>query len=203
MDLKLLVELSSRFVTKLFAEELSLQLRFHSTYHTSNVVLAAQEIGIREGLTTEEINLVAIAAWFHDTGYTKAYIGHEQLSASIARDFLTDHGLDADRIENITSCILATLFPQSPNNKLQMVLCDADFYHFSKVDYPKFESCLRREWEICLNMHYADEQWDALNLEMLTNHEYFTGYGKTILQSRKQLNIDRLKLAIDNKDHNL
>jgi len=65
-------------------------------------------------------------------------------------------------------------------------LCDADFYHFSRANYPAFEASLRREWKICLNVHYTDEQWNALNLDMLTNHEYFTGYGKTILQQRKQ-----------------
>ena len=195
MDLKYLVELSSKFVTALFADELSLQLSFHSAYHTGNVVIAAKEIGVNIGLSPEELDLVTIAAWFHDTGYTKRYAGHEQLSVNIAMDFLADSGLDAQYIEKITSCILATTFPQSPKNVMEMVLCDADFYHFSRANYPKFEASLRREWEICLNVHYTDEQWNALNLDMLTNHEYFTGYGKTVLQSRKRFNIDRLKLA--------
>lgn len=198
MDLKSLVELSSKFVTALFADELSLQLSFHSANHTGNVVIAAKEIGIKIGLSKEELDLVAIAAWFHDTGYTKGYAGHEQLSVSIARDFLADNGLDAKHIEKITSCILATTFPQNPKNALEMVLCDADFYHFSRTNYPKFESSLRREWETCLNIHYTDEQWNALNLEMLTNHEYFTVYGKTVLQTRKQKNIETLKNIIGN-----
>ena len=49
MDLKFLVELSSKFVTALFADELSLQLSFHSANHTGNVVAAAKEIGIKVG----------------------------------------------------------------------------------------------------------------------------------------------------------
>lgn len=196
MDLKFLVELSSKFVTTLFVDELNLQLSFHSAYHTGNVVIAAQEIGIKVGLSPEELDLVTIAAWFHDTGYTKGYVGHEQLSVNIARDFLADNGLDAQRIEKITSCILATRFPQSPNNTLEMVLCDADFYHFSRTNYPRFEASLRKEWTTCLNLHYTDEQWNALNLQMLINHGYFTTYGKTVLQERKQKNIDNLKNVI-------
>lgn len=203
MDLKSLVELSSKFVNSLFADELSLQLSFHSTYHTQNVVIAAQEIGVNVGLSPEELDLVAIAAWFHDTGYTKGYIGHEQTSVNIARDFLTDSGLDALRIDRITSGILATIFPQHPNNKLEMVLCDADLYHFSKTNYPKLEVSLRREWEICLNLYYTDEQWNSLNLDMLTTHEYFTVYGKTILQQSKQKNIDQLKMMIEQGNQNL
>lgn len=196
MKLDTLVELSSRFVTSLFASELSLQLSFHSARHTGNVVLAAREIGLNTGLSSEELDLVTIAAWFHDTGYTKGYAGHEQLSINIARDFLTDNGLDAQRTEMITSCILATMFPQQPKNKLDMVLCDADFYHFSRSSYPRFEALLRREWEVCLNMHYTDDQWNAINLEMLTNHEYFTSYGKTVLQAGKEQHINNLKNAI-------
>ncbi|RZM26599.1 MAG: HD domain-containing protein [Pedobacter sp.] len=196
MDLKFLVELSSKFVTTLF-DELSLQLSFHSAHHTGNVVIAAQEIGAKVGLSSEELDLVTTAAWFHDTGYTKGYAGHEQLSVNIAKDFLADIGLDALYIEQITSCILATTFPQSPKNILEMVLCDADFHHFSRANYPTFEASLRREWETCLNIHYTTEQWNALNLGMLSNHEYFTSYGKTILQQRKQKNIDNLENALN------
>jgi predicted metal-dependent HD superfamily phosphohydrolase len=196
MNLNHLVELSSKFVTVLFANELSSQLGFHTAHHTGNVVIAAQEIGIQEGLPLEELNLVAIAAWFHDTGYTKEYAGHEQLSITIARNFLADQELDVQRIERITSCILATIFPQRPKNTLEMVLCDADFYHFSRPDYPKIEQSLRKEWETCLNLYYTDEQWNALNLEMLTRHEYFTNYGKTVLQLGKFKNIDILRQII-------
>jgi len=53
------------------------------------VVLAAQEIGIKVGLSTEELNLLAITAWFHDTGYTRGYVGHEhKLSQMILLRFL-------------------------------------------------------------------------------------------------------------------
>ncbi len=201
MDFNPLVDLSREFVTTLFSNELSLQLSFHSADHTANVVIAAQEIGIQAGLSPEDLDLVSIAAWFHDTGYTKGYLGHEQLSVNIARDFLANNSLDTLHIGQITSCILSTLFPQRPKNTLEMVLCDADFYHFSRTNYQTFETLLRKEWKICLNRNYTDEQWNALNLEMLTNHEYFTDYGKTVLQTRKQKNIDNLKKTI--KDHSL
>ena len=193
MNLNNLVDLSSRFVTTLFADELSEQLCFHSAFHTGNVVIAAREIGLQAGISPEELDLVAIAAWFHDTGYTKTYVGHELLSATIARDFLVENGLDAERIEKVTSCILATIFPQQPKTKVEMVLCDADFYHLSRADYAKFEKSLRKEWETCLNLYYTNEQWNELNLEMLTTHEYFTAYGRTVLQEGKAKNIAKLK----------
>lgn len=196
MDLNHIVSLSSGFVTRLFANELSLQLSFHSAYHTENVVTAAYEIGLHTEISTEELHLLMLAAWFHDTGYTKGYAGHELLSIAIAKNFLIEGGLDVESIGKVSACIMATRFPQQPTNLIEMVLCDADFYHFSRSDYTNFERSLRKEWETCLNLHYTDEQWNLLNFEMLTTHKYFTNYGKTVLQERKQKNIDRLKQLI-------
>jgi len=196
MNLSRIVGLSSSFVINLFAGRLSPQLGFHNANHTENVVTAVQEIGLKVGISPDELDLITIAAWFHDTGYTKCYAGHEQLSAAIARDFLLENELDTVQIERITSCILATTFPQKPKNSFEMVLCDADFYHFSRPDYAKFEKSLRREWATCLNLYYTDEQWNMLNLEMLSSHVYFTSYGKIVLQERKQKNIDQLRQLI-------
>lgn len=76
---------------------------------------------------------------------------------------------------------------------MEVVLCDADFYHLSRAHYTKFEKSLRKERETCLNLYYTNEPWNALNLEMLTTHEYFTTYGKTVLQDGKAKNIAKLK----------
>lgn len=189
MDLDHLIDLSGDYVTELFKKKLNTSLSFHTIDHTRNVVSASHEIGIHAGLSQEEIQLLTISAWFHDTGYTMAYAGHEMESVKIARDFLIGNGLDTERIEKICSCVLATSFPQNPKSRIEMVLCDADFFHFSRTDYAEFESSLRIEWETILNRHYTNEQWNSINLAMLINHHYFTDFGRTVLQERKQHNI--------------
>lgn len=73
-----------------------------------------------------------------------------------------------------------------------MVICDADFYHFSLNDYQDYADRLKGEWEENLGLVYTDLAWDTLNLEMLSRHEYFTAYGKKILQEKKMLNIKKL-----------
>ena len=113
-----------------------------------------------------------------------AYAGHEMESVKIARDFLIGNGLDAERIEKICLCVLATIFPQNPKSRMEMVLCDADFFHFSRTDYAGFESSLRIEWETILNRYYTNEQWNSINLAMLINHHYFTDFGRTVLQEK-------------------
>jgi hypothetical protein len=62
--------------------------------------------------------------------------------------------------------------------------------HFALENYRDFANDLRREWEVQLDKHYSDEEWRSLNLRILQQHQYFTEYGKTILQNTKQKNID-------------
>lgn len=192
MDSVGLIEAVAQFVGKLLKEELDSKLYFHNQNHTMNVVNAVRKIGENTNLTAEELLIVEVAAWFHDVGYIKQYKGHEQVSIKIAQQFLKELRMDSAFINNVVSCISATEYPQSPKNKMEMVLCDADFYHLAQQDYNKFESALRLEWEELLNIVYQEQEWNQMNLRMLMSHDYFTIYGKEKLQPLKDNNIQKL-----------
>jgi predicted metal-dependent HD superfamily phosphohydrolase len=196
MEFKDLVIAVSQFVTKLLKEKLSSQLYFHNELHTSYIVTAAQEIGSQSGLTAQEMEIVILAAWFHDTGYTEAYKDHELISIEIATQFLADLGMANEKIADIRSCILATRYPQKPVNLMEMVICDADFYHFSSDRYTDFAVALKKEWEEIIGLTYTQNQWDSINLEMLQFHHYFTPYAHLNLQPKKEENIKKLTALI-------
>lgn len=177
-------------------EKLNPKLYFHNELHTAYVVTAAQEIGSNSGLNVEEMEIVMLAAWFHDTGYTEAYKDHELISIEIATQFLANLGIASEKIADVRSCILATRYPQKPVNLMEMVICDADFYHFSSDRYIDFASALKKEWEETIGLTYTQHQWDSINLEMLQFHHYFTPYSKVNLQSKKEENIKKLTAFI-------
>jgi len=182
---------------KYFAEErlknrLSQKMYFHNLEHTLLVVYGAESISRQVGLSETDRLVVLLAAFLHDLGYTEKYIGHEEASAAIAVDFLLANGLNQERIELVRGCIMATRFPQNPKNELEMVICDADFYHFSLNDYQDYADRLKAEWEENLGLVYTDMAWNILNMEMLRRHEYFTSYGKKTLQEKKMRNIEKL-----------
>lgn len=91
------------------------------------------------------------------------------------------------------ACIGATRFPQNPKSIEEEVLTDADLYHFTKPDYPKYEQRLRKEFKIYLGRTYTDKEWAETNYTLLKSHSYYTPYGKTVLQKFKEVNIERLK----------
>ncbi|WP_184550644.1 hypothetical protein [Mucilaginibacter sp. FT3.2] len=135
------------------------------------------------------MDILLVSAWFHDSGYLFTYRGHEDAGMAIAGTFLIQHQVSRDFMNEVFACIEATKMPQLPKNILQEIICDADLYHFSSPDYPIYAEKLRREWAEWLDKHFSDKDWNELNWSVMRHHQYFTNYGKTILQAKKQKNM--------------
>ena len=142
---------SSAFVSATLMP-LSALYKFHSLEHTRGVVRAARIIGRASQLTAEQLDAVMIAAWFHDIGYVDGVDGHEERSASIAAKMLTVWVATGKKIADVSRSILATRFPQNPNDILGMVLCDADLSHLASARYGVHMSNLRKEQEAALGI---------------------------------------------------
>ena len=192
MPLKNVILEETETYVRLLCKLLPAHLYFHSLNHTEEVVNAVNEIGSAEGLDQERLTILAIAAWFHDTGYCFAYKGHEEKSKELAWEFLSGKNYDPGNIELVLKYISATLYPQQPKSLEEKIICDADFYHFSCRDYVEHEKKLRKEWKFYLGKVYTDEEWLQENCHMLQQHIYFTDYGKKVLQPKKETNLRRI-----------
>lgn len=192
MALYKLVRQAAKFSKTLINNQLPSNMRFHNLLHTEYVVNAATTIGRHYRISDHDMAIIKTAAWFHDTGYCYVYNGHEDSSIGIAATFLKQENCNGQFIDEVTGCIAATKVPQSPQNLLQQIMCDADMSHLADDDYLAYASRLRTEWELALNKLYSDERWRQINLDMLIQHKYFTDYGKIVLQERKLINIDKL-----------
>ena len=78
------------YVRDFLHKQLPENREYHDSEHTVRVVAAAEDIGRAEGLSEEEIEILKLAAWFHDTGHSKTEDGHEEVSAQFAEDFLSE-----------------------------------------------------------------------------------------------------------------
>lgn len=188
-----IVQKAAAYVKVLLKSSLPVNMHFHNLQHTQYVVDAAVEIAKQSGLNRDQTTIVKVAAWFHDTGYLYHYKGHEDTSIVIAGTFLMQHHYGNDFIQQVWDCIEATKVPQSPKNLTQQVICDADMRHFAAENYQDFARNLKAEWEDQLDKRYTDTEWQDLNLHILQHHQYFTDYGKTVLQNLKQKNIELMQ----------
>lgn len=171
-------------------------LDFHNRNHTKEVVKAVKKIGCYEGLSNEELEPIIIAAYFHDTGLRHVYKGHEYVSASNAKQFLEVHNYPKEKIKIVMDCILATQMPQSPNNKYEEIICDADLSHLGSRKYFKKNEKLRKEWNVFMKLSFDDTKWKQITIDFLMEHNYLTTYGKEVLRLEKRANVIRCMAGV-------
>jgi predicted metal-dependent HD superfamily phosphohydrolase len=193
MPHKDIIQLTENYVSSLLNEKLSPKFKYHNLAHTLNVVNNSRKIGKKSGLTDEELEIVTLAAWFHDTGYTDSYRDHEEKGKEIAAAFLNGHHYDAQKTEMVLSCINATKMPQNPANLVEQVICDADLLHLGREDFADYSGMLRLEWEM-LNIKTVDEmEWFELGTELLSTHRFFTPYARRKFELQQSLNLVKLQ----------
>jgi len=184
------------FVFELFKSSDNSNLLFHDYKHTYDVVSAAIEIGKASNLSEEDLELLQIAAWFHDTGYFEKPVGHEKISAAIAEKFLESENYDAKKIEKVKALIEATEIGKEPQSYLEEVLCDADLQNVGTSDYKNRANLLRDE-ALAIHGKQLDElAWLEWELKFLNEHKYYTRYMKLNYNPVKNNNIVQIKQEI-------
>ena len=187
------VEMVKEHCTQLISETRCSVMPYHNLEHTMNVYNSVQVIGEFEGLNLLEIEILKIAALFHDTGFAETYFGHEEISIRNARQFLKAKKYPEEIIEKVVDCIRATKMPQRPISKLEKIICDSDLFHLSSPDYILKSSLLQQELNLYLELNITDDQWLEMNLSFLRQHKFCSPYGKTVLADLKNRNIQKLE----------
>ena len=179
---------TSEFVSQLFKERLPEYLVYHTFGHSEKVADTSYKIGKGMKLGDEGLEIVTLAGWLHDTGYTEIYRGHEEISMRIAREFLRKENYPEEKISLITGCIKATKIPQQPQNLLEEIVADADLAGLGRKSFFADTELLHYEWKTALSRKYSQQQWMQQNLELLTGHTFFTIYAREKYTKRQNEN---------------
>lgn len=193
-----IVKETEQYVRDLYDKKLPDKILFHTLHHTYNVLKQAEIIGDYCNLKKHEITILKIAALFHDVGYINTYSKHEEESVRIASEFLLKKGVDKKWIKQIENCILSTQTPQKPKTNFEEILCDADMIHLASNDYFEQAELLRLEWEKTKGKNYKKSLFYINSIDFFNKHTYHTEYGKSILQAKKEKNLDLIFKKIKN-----
>ncbi len=193
MNEEILLQDAKSFVSHLFETDLGSRFLFHNISHTQAVVKAADKIAQHYQLDSEDKLALTLAAWFHDTGFSKGSAeNHEAESQRIVAAFLTERNIEKTIINKVTHCIQVTQFPTSPDTIIEKILCDADLYHLGTEDFEKETKLLRQELNNTGANPISKSEWRKINISFLRNHRYFTDYCKTKLEPEKQKHLKEL-----------
>src|SRR6266487_2297431 len=93
---------AEKFILNKLQSELPKNLSYHGVHHTRDVLNAALQIAMQEGITHEEdIHLLRLAVLFHDAGFIHIYKGHEEKGCEMVHEFLPQFGFDEEQIKKI------------------------------------------------------------------------------------------------------
>ncbi len=176
--------------------ELEPDMFYHNIKHTVDVVTQAELIGLGEGVDDEEMLLLKTAALFHDAGHLKNYDEHEKYSVEMARQILPGFSFSEQQIELICDLILSTKMPQTPRNKLQRIICDADLDYLGRVDFIPVSNSLYEELRKRHKINSFNE-WNQHQLRFISKHQYFTETARNLREVNKQKQIMRIKELIN------
>ena len=185
-----------KYVSDLILEKSSENLAYHTVGHTRFVVKNAEIIGVKENLNEDEMNILRVSAWFHDTGYVKKYQGHEAESMAIAMNFLESKDVDKDIRDIVSGCIMATTFPNRPTTKIAEILCDADMMHLGNSSYFELTEKLRQELTNSGIRKLKKVEFEKESVKLFKNHSYFTNYCLGETAKNKAENLKLLKESI-------
>ena len=176
-------------------KELPEYLFYHNVKHTVDVVTEVELIGWAEGCSDEEILLLKTAGLFHDAGHTVAYDNHEFYGAELARQMLPEYNYTPDQIDRICSIIMATKMPPKPADLLEEIICDSDLDYLGRSDFIPVSNTLFEELKAQNKMKELND-WNKIQVNFISGHQYFTRTARSLREVNKQLQIDRIQSLI-------
>lgn len=188
---------------KKYVSELLIPLENHY-YHQYNHALEVMDRAIylwnKEWLSEEDIEILSLAALFHDTWFIIQYDHNEFIWAKIAQNFLKSMLYPKENIKKIEEIIMATdMNYKTPKNILEEIIKDADLdYLWMKEDvFYKNSTNLKKEIEAIKNIKILDPEWQHWTINFLKEHKYYTKTQREEREESKKQNQIELRKMIE------
>ena len=198
-----IIKQAEQFVNQYFKDNLSSVYSYHNMEHTRHVVQAAKQLAEEEEeeeeINPEDLEILLVAAWFHDIGYCKSCSKHETIGGEMATEFLKEKGVEDGFISRVIGLIHATCFVAQPQTNLEKIIKDADTSHIGSDDFIVVSERLRKEFRNTTNTKLNKLDWAKENIEFLTKkHQFYTNYALKNWQPIKEKNILKTEKLIQN-----
>jgi predicted metal-dependent HD superfamily phosphohydrolase len=188
-----------KFINAKLKKELPKNLSYHSLEHMKDVYAAAENIAGLEMITGDDLTLLLTAVLFHDSGFLINQKDHELLGCNIAKQYLPEFDYTPEQIKCICGLIMATRIPQTPHNKLEEIICDADLDYLGRDDFFSIGNKLYDE--LCMYGIISNEyEWNKLQVKFLESHHYFTASAIRLRKDNKNAHLSHIKSKLAEND---
>lgn len=184
------------YVHELLSTKLPSGYLFHNFQHTQEVAEVCEELLAPLHLSSTATENLLLAAWFHDTGFIEKREGHEEMSAKIARAYLSRQNFPDGQIQEVERLILSTKVEVTLKDTLEKILHDADIAHTGRKRFFKKGDLLRLELEQVEDISYSDQEWAKIQFDFLVNNKFCTIDAQDKFDERRVKNIEKQRSNI-------
>jgi uncharacterized protein len=194
----LCLELQERpIIAEIFSilqRDLAPELCYHNYTHSLEVFEEAIMLALHDNLADRDIELLAIAAAYHDAGFLYQKEDNEQIAAKMATNALyrtggyTEHeiSLVQEMIEDTKVMLVDHQFTRLVSNDLSKYLLDADLGNLGNPNFFVKNKLILKETGM-------DEKiFQRLSLSLLRNHRWLTPAGMALKEEQRLKNLERL-----------
>ena len=160
---------------------------YHNRTHVETLLSEVDDLAVSD----DDRGILRLATYFHDIGYREGAENHEERSAEVAEERLSNEGYDDKTIEKVSDAIRDTELFKEPETRFGAILTDIDTHNFA-CDWEEFKetSLAVKEEE---NPDSSTDDWWETTLGLLEAHSYHSEVGQKRYASGKQETIERLK----------
>jgi len=185
-------EKASEYIKNRLKKELAVTLYYHSFVHTMDVYNASVNLAKEEGVNKEDLDLVKIAALYHDAGFIYQYLDNEKVATQIARETLPGFGYTPSQVEIVAGIIMATVVHAVPKTHLEQIVKDADLDYLGRDDFHPISILLQKELN-SNGFQLTDQKWDQIQIKFFEKHLYYTNSAIRLRKEKKQKHFEEIK----------
>lgn len=176
---------------------------YHNYEHAEEVMERALYLAKCSWIWEEDLEILALACLFHDTGFIVQYDENEVIWAKIAHNYLKTIGYPEDKIHKIETLIIATDPDyREPKNLLEKIIKDADLNNVWTSDFITRWELLLQELQTTKDLDVDIHTWHVSMLKLIKNHTIYTQIQEDENRKWVEKNIARLGKLIQHENSN-
>ncbi|MET9929552.1 MULTISPECIES: hypothetical protein [unclassified Streptomyces] len=169
------------------------QRRYHTVDHLRAVLDRIDELADQGG-EGGELELVRLAAWFHDAVYRPDRSENEERSAVLAEKALAEAGLTPHEVTEVARLVRLTVTHDPADGDLNgETLCDADLAVLAgdPAAYARYAAAVREEYGFVPDDAFREGRAAVLRHLLDLPRLFRTPYGAAVWEERARENVER------------
>ncbi|MER7910795.1 hypothetical protein [Streptomyces sp. NPDC096068] len=169
------------------------QRRYHTVDHLRAVLDRVDEL-TDQGGEGGELELVRLAAWFHDAVYRPDRSENEERSALLAEKALAEAGLTPHEVAEVARLVRLTVTHDPADGDLNgETLCDADLAILASAPdtYARYAAAVREEYAFVPEDTFREGRTAVLRHLLDLPRLFRTPYGAAVWEEKARENVER------------